>query len=75
MLGGYFERVPRLRERRRELVRDVRLWVEERLERWQGRDRALHIYYPIAPRPPLAATLVDLRAGPRAARGEGATCA
>jgi hypothetical protein len=62
VLRGYFEREPALRARRRELVRDVRCWVAERLARWQGRDRALHIYYPLAPRAPLAATLVDLRA-------------
>jgi hypothetical protein len=75
VLGGYFEREPRLRERRRELVRDVRRWTLDRLERWRGRDRELHIYYPLAPRAPLAATLVDLRAGARDARGEGAPCA
>ena len=75
VLGGYFEREPRLRERRRELVRDVRRWVLDRLERWRGRDRALHIYYPLAPRAPVAATLVDLRAGARDVRGEGASCA
>jgi Lipopolysaccharide kinase (Kdo/WaaP) family len=75
VLGGYFEREPRLRERRRELVRDVRRWVEDRLERWRGRDRELHIYYPLAPRAALAATLVDLRAGSHDARGEGAPCA
>ena len=75
VLGGYFEREPRLRRRRRELVRDVRRWVEDRLERWRGRDRELHVYYPLAPRAPLAATLVDLRAGARDARGEGASCA
>jgi hypothetical protein len=72
VLRGYFEREPKLRVRRRELVRDVRRWVDERLERWRGRDRALHIYYPLAPRAPLAATLVDLRAG---SRREGAPCA
>ena len=75
VLGGYFEREPRLRERRRELVRDVRRWVLDRLERWRGRDRELHIYYPLAPRAPVAATLVDLRAGARDVRGEGAPCA
>src|SRR4029450_2082578 len=48
VLGGYWEREPTLRARRRELVREVRRWVEDRLERWQGRDRALHIYYPLA---------------------------
>ena len=53
VLGGYFEREPSLRGRRRELVRDVRRWVADRLERWRGRDRALHIYYPLAPRAPL----------------------
>jgi hypothetical protein len=31
-------------------VRAVRAWVEARLESWQGRDRELHIYYPLAPR-------------------------
>jgi hypothetical protein len=67
VLRAYFEREPTLRARRRELVREVRRWVEDRLERWQGRDRALHIYYPLAPRAPLAPTLVDLR-------GEGAQC-
>jgi tRNA A-37 threonylcarbamoyl transferase component Bud32 len=62
VLRAYVEREPALRARRRELVRAVRIWAERRLERWQGRDRQLHIYYPLAPRPPLAPTLVDLRA-------------
>jgi hypothetical protein len=52
-------------------VRDVQRWVEQRIARWQGRDRALHIYYPLAPRAPLAATLVDLRE-PGASRREEA---
>jgi tRNA A-37 threonylcarbamoyl transferase component Bud32 len=75
VLCAYLERNPELLERRRELVRDVRGWVLPRLEAWRGRDRELHIYYPLAPRPPLAATLVDLRAPAlRDARGEGMRC-
>jgi hypothetical protein len=73
VLCGYFEREPSLRERRRELVREVRQWVLSRLERWRGRDRELHIYYPLAPRAPLAPTLVDLRALASEAP-EGARC-
>jgi hypothetical protein len=61
VLRAYFEREPSLRPRRRALVRDVRAWVERRLARWQGRDRALHVYYPLAPRAPLAATVIDVR--------------
>ena len=61
VLRAYFEREPSLRARRRALVRDVRAWVERRLASWKGRDRALHIYYPLAPRAPLAATVVDVR--------------
>jgi tRNA A-37 threonylcarbamoyl transferase component Bud32 len=75
VLGGYFESNPELRARRRELIRDVRRWVLRRLERWRGRDRELHNYYPLAPRAPLAPTLVDLRALARPeARREGARC-
>ncbi len=75
VLCGYFEREPELAERRRRLVRDVRRWVLRRLERWRGRDRELHIYDPLAPRAPLAATLLDLRASASGdARGEGARC-
>jgi lipopolysaccharide kinase (Kdo/WaaP) family protein len=65
VLCAYFEREPSLFARRAELVREVRRWVQRRLERWQGRDRALHIYFPLAPRAPLAPTLVDLRCGSR----------
>ena len=75
VLCSYFEREPALAARRRELIGEVRRWVQRRLERWRGRDRELHIYYPLAPRAPVAATLVDLRAGARDARGEGAPCA
>jgi hypothetical protein len=64
-----------LHARRRELIGEVGRWVLRRLDRWQGRDRELHIYYPLAPRAPLAPTLVDLRALARSgARGEGARC-
>jgi hypothetical protein len=61
VLRAYFEREPSLRVRRRALVSAVRAWVERRLARWQGRDRALHVYYPLAPRAPLAATVIDVR--------------
>ncbi len=61
VLREYFAREPALRARRRELVADVRAWVHTRLEKWQGRDRELHIYYPLAPRPALAPTVVDVR--------------
>ena len=49
-LRAYFAQSPGLAARRRELVAEVRTWVEQRLRRWQGRDRELHIYYPLAPR-------------------------
>jgi len=74
VLGGYLERNPELRARRRELICDVRRWVQDRLERWRGRDRELHIYYPLAPRAPLAATLIDLRAPAEHGAREGARC-
>jgi hypothetical protein len=74
VLGAYLERNPALFSRRRELIREVRRWVERRLERWRGRDRALHIYYPLAPRAPLAPTLVDLRAPTQVSAREGARC-
>jgi serine/threonine protein kinase len=69
VLRAYLEREPALRPRRRALLGDVRTWVEARLARWQGRDRELHIYYPLAPRPALAPTVVDVR------DGGGAACA
>jgi tRNA A-37 threonylcarbamoyl transferase component Bud32 len=79
VLRGYFEREPSLRARRSELVRDVRAWVERRLTRWEGRDRALHIYYPLAPRPPLPPTILDMRNAARrsgsAAGAETGRCA
>jgi len=71
VLCAYLERVPSLAPRRRALVDDVRRWVERRLAHWQGRDRAFHIYYPLAPRPPLDPTLVDVRS----ARVPGPACA
>jgi hypothetical protein len=49
-LHAYLAHAPAYASRRRELVRAIRAWVEARLERWQGRDRELHIYYPLAPR-------------------------
>jgi Lipopolysaccharide kinase (Kdo/WaaP) family len=61
VLRAYFEREPSLRAQRRRLALAVREWVERRLARWRGRDRELHIYYPLAPRTPLAATVVDVR--------------
>ncbi len=61
VLRAYLAHAPELRARRRALVGDVRAWVERRLAHWRGRDRALHVYYPMAPRPPLAPTPVDLR--------------
>lgn len=49
-LRRYFEHAPAFASRRGELVAAVREWVAVRLERWEGRDRELHIYYPLAPR-------------------------
>jgi len=63
VLRAYFEREPALRARRRALLADVRAWVDARLAAWEGRDRALHVYYPLAPRPALAPTVVDVRGG------------
>lgn len=74
-LAAYLERDPRPAPRRRALVADVRRWVQRRLARWEGRDRALHIYYPMAPRSARPPTVVDLtRDGAGTASG-GATCA
>ena len=61
VLRAYFERDPSLRAHRSALALAVRKWVERRLARWHGRDRDLHIYYPLAPRAPLAATEIDVR--------------
>ena len=72
VLSAYLACAPELRPRRRELIGDVRGWVEARLARWDGRDRELHIYYPLAPRPPLPATVVDVRAS---GAGGDASCA
>jgi hypothetical protein len=49
-LRAYFHREPALRGRRRELVRDVRSWVERRLARWAHQDRSFSIHYPLVPR-------------------------
>jgi hypothetical protein len=49
-LRAYFEQSGRFEPRRRELIAEVKAWVAQRLARWEGRDRALHIYYPLAPR-------------------------
>jgi tRNA A-37 threonylcarbamoyl transferase component Bud32 len=49
-LCAYFRREPALRGRRRELVRDVRSWVERRLARWAHQDRSFSIHYPLVPR-------------------------
>src|SRR5262249_40394051 len=76
VLCAYLEHHPSLRARRRELVRAVRRWVDRRLERWRGRDRALHVHYPLAPRAPLPPTVVDVRAKTRGeTREERAQCA
>ena len=76
VLSAYLAREPALRARRRVLVADVRRWVEARLARWAGRDRTLHIHYPLAPRPPLAATVIDVRARAVPFAGGGAgSCA
>jgi tRNA A-37 threonylcarbamoyl transferase component Bud32 len=75
-LRAYLEQVPAYTDRRRELVRAVREWVEARLERWQGRDRELHIYYPLAPRATRPRTVAvargALRPGAREAGARGA---
>ena len=49
-LRGYFQQTEAYASRRRDLIREARAWVEQKLESWQGRDRELHIYYPLAPR-------------------------
>ncbi len=49
-LSGYFRHTQTYASRRRDLVREARAWVEQKLESWQGRDRELHIYFPLAPR-------------------------
>ena len=72
VLRAYFREDPRFRERRDALLAAVEDWVAERLRKWEGRDRELHIYYPLAPREPLAPTRVDVD-GERA--GEDASCA
>jgi len=74
-LSAYFERDPRLVGRRRALLRDVRRWVGRRLERWEGRDRELHIYYPMAPRSARPPTVVDLTRDAGPSGPEGASCA
>lgn len=51
-LRAYVARHPSLAERRRELVSDVRRWVERRLAEWSRRDRSHHIVFPLAPREP-----------------------
>jgi hypothetical protein len=68
VLSAYFERDPRLRPRRAQLVGEVRTWVKARLEKWKGRDRELHSYFPLAPRPALAPTVVDVREAARTDR-------
>lgn len=60
-LAAYFARFPRFAPRRRELVARVKAWVERRLARWEGRDRTLHIYYPLAPRPTRPRTVAVAR--------------
>lgn len=71
-LRAYFERSPELRPRRSALVADVKAWVAQRLARWQGRDRELHIYYPLAPRATRPRTVAVAR-GSRPAAGAGPT--
>jgi hypothetical protein len=74
-LRAYLEHAPAFAGRRRELVDAVRAWVESRLARWQGRDRELHIYYPLAPRAARPCTVAvargALRPGARAAGARG----
>jgi len=60
VLRAYLEQNPALRPRRRELVAGARRWVEARLSEWATRDRSDHIYFPLAPRPPLAPTVVEV---------------
>ena len=62
VLGRYLDANPELRPRRRELVDAVRHWVEARLADWDGRDRSDHIYFPLAARPALPPTIVEVPA-------------
>ena len=62
VLRSYLEANPELRPRRRELVEAVRLWVETRLADWGRRDRSDHIYFPLAARPALPPTVVEVPA-------------
>jgi hypothetical protein len=64
-LRAYFAKAPANAPRRRELVAAVRAWVEQRLERWEGRDRELHIYYPLAPRANRPCTIAAARGSQR----------
>ncbi|MEM7410699.1 MAG: lipopolysaccharide kinase InaA family protein [Myxococcota bacterium] len=77
VLRAYFREDPRCAGRREALLSDVEAWVAERLRRWEGRDRQLHIYYPLAPRPALPPTRVDVSPGSEAAvtTEEGRRCA
>ncbi|MGH0030614.1 MAG: lipopolysaccharide kinase InaA family protein [Myxococcota bacterium] len=67
-LRAYFEASPEFAARRDELLREVEAWVAERLARWEGRDRELHIYYPLAPRDTRPLTVATAR-GSRPASG------
>ena len=49
-LHAYLAQNPQLRARRVELVADVKVWVERRLESWARKDRLGDIVYPLAPR-------------------------
>ena len=61
VLRAYLDHNPALRARRRELVAGARRWVEQRLADWATRDRSDHVYFPLAPRPPLPPTVVEVR--------------
>ena len=60
VLRSYLECNPQLRPRRRALVEGARRWVASRLADWSTRDRSDHVYFPLAPRPPLAPTVIEL---------------
>ena len=51
-LRAYLAHNPSLEGRQRELVADVRQWVERRLAEWSRKDRTGHIVFPLAPREP-----------------------
>lgn len=58
-LRAYLRLNPELVPRRRELVDEVRQWVERRLASWATRDRSTHVHFPLAPRAEKGASAPD----------------